>query len=101
MLENINILGRYDAVAKTSGQLEMFLEEMRTQLEELEIQDGITVEDEFALCEWDYVLEEIYNKYRSLVNDEVLFMSLGLCHVLRKRCSADGIYKIEGTNNAK
>lgn len=93
MLENINILGRYDEVTKTHGQMEMFLEEMRTQLEGLEDQKGITVEDEFALCEWQYVLEEIYNKNRNLVNDEVLFMSLGLCHVLRKRCSVDGIYK--------
>ena len=93
MLENINILGRYDEVTKTHGQMEMFLEEMRTQLEELEGQKSITVEDEFALCEWQYVLEEIYNKNRNLVNDEVLFMSLGLCHVLRKRCSTDGIYE--------
>lgn len=91
MLENINILGRYDETQKNRGQMSLFLEEMRTTLEELEKDDGITVEDEFALCEWDYVLEEIYNKYRALVNDEVLFMALGLCHVLRKRCAVDGI----------
>lgn len=93
MLENINILGRYDEVSKTTGQMTMFLEEMRDQLEELEQTEGITVEDEFALCEWQYVLEEIYSKYRDLVNDETLFMTLGLSHVLRKRCSADGVYK--------
>ena len=93
MLENINILGRYDEVTKTHGQMEMFLEEMRTQLEELEDQKSITVEDEFALCEWDYVLEEIYNKYRELIYDNVLFNAIGLCHVLRKRCSTDGIYE--------
>lgn len=93
MLENINILGRYDEVAKTTGQLSMFLEEMYNTLEELEKEEGITVEDEFALCEWQYVLEEIYSKYRDLVNDEVLFMALGLCHVLRKRSAVDGISK--------
>lgn len=93
MLEDINILGRYDEVVKSHGQLEMFLEEMRTTLQELEKEGGITVEDEFALCEWDYVLEEIYNKYRDLVYDNVLFNAIGLCHVLRKRCSADEIYE--------
>ncbi len=95
MLENINILGRYDEVAKTRGQLSMFLEEMLSALDELEKEEGITVEDEFALCEWQYVLEEIYSKYRDLVNDEVLFMALGLCHVLRKRSAVDGISKEE------
>ena len=93
MLEQINILGRYDEVQKNSGQMSLFLEEMRMELEELEKEEGITVEDEFALCEWEYVLEEIYNKYRDLVYDNVLFTAIGLCHVLRKRCSADGIYK--------
>lgn len=95
MLENINILGRYDEVQKNRGQMSLFLEEMRDTLDELEKEEGITVEDEFALCEWDYVLEEIYNKYRALVNDEVLFMALGLCHVLRKRCAVDGINLVE------
>lgn len=93
MLENINILGRYDEVAKTTGQMEMFLEEMYSTLDDLEHEEGITVEDEFALCEWQYVLEEVYSKHRDIVNDDVLFMALGLCHILRKRCSADGIYK--------
>ena len=93
MLENINILGRYDEVAKITGQMSLFLEEMCSALDELEKEEGITVEDEFALCEWEYVLEEIYNKYRDLVYDNVLFTAIGLCHVLRKRCSADGIYK--------
>lgn len=93
MLENINILERYDETQKNRGQMSLFLQEMVNQLDELEQQQGITTEDEYALCEWDYVLEEIYNKYRDLVYDNVLFNAIGLCHVLRKRCSADGIYK--------
>lgn len=93
MLENINILGRYYETQKNRGQMSLFLEEMCSTLDELEKEEGITVEDEFALCEWDYVLEEIYNKYRELVYDNVLFNAIGLCHVLRKRCVADGIYK--------
>jgi hypothetical protein len=93
MLEQMQIIDRYDEVLKNRGQMSLFLEEMRSTLDELEKEEGITVEDEFALCEWDYVLEEIYNKYRDLVYDNVLFNAIGLCHVLRKRCSADGIYK--------
>lgn len=93
MLENINILGRYDETQKNRSQMSLFLDEMWATLDELEKEDGITVEDEFALCEWDYVLEEIYNKYRDLVYDNVLFTAIGLCHVLRKRCVADGISK--------
>lgn len=93
MLENINILGRYDETQKNRGQMSLFLEEMCIKLVELEKEEGITVEDEFALCEWEYVLEEIYNKYRDLVYDNVLFTAIGLCHVLQKRCSVDGIYK--------
>lgn len=93
MLENINILGRYDEVPKNRGQMSLFLEEMCSTLDELEKERGITVEDEFALCEWDYVLEEIYNKYRDLVYDNVLFNAIGLCHVLRKRCVSDEIYE--------
>lgn len=93
MLEQINILERYDETPKNRGQISLFLEEMANQLDELEQQQSITTEDEYALCEWQYVLEEIYNKYRNLVNDEVLFMSLGLCHVLRKRSSVEGLKK--------
>lgn len=92
MLENINILGRYDETQKNRGQMSLFLEEMWSTLDELEKEEGITVEDEFALVEWNYVLEEIYNKYRDLVYDNVLFNAIGLCHVLQKRCAADGIY---------
>ena len=87
MLENINILGRYDEVARTRGQMSMFLEEMMCQLEELEKEKGISVDDTFILCEWEYVLEEIYSKHRELVNDDVLFKTLGLCYVLRNRSS--------------
>lgn len=93
MLENINILGRYDETQKNKGQMSLFLEEMWSTLDELEKEGGITVEDEFALCEWDYVLEEIYNKYRDLVYDNVLFNAIGLCHVLRKRSAVDSMNK--------
>ena len=91
MLENINILSRYDETQKNRGQMSLFLEEMCSTLVELEKEDGITVEDEFALCEWEYVLEEIYNKYRELVYDNVLFIAIGLCHMLRKRSAVDSI----------
>ena len=93
MLENINIIERYDETQKNRGQMSLFLEEMQSTLVELEKEKGITVEDEFALCEWDYVLEEIYNKYRDLVYDNVLFNAIGLCHVLRKRSAVDSINK--------
>lgn len=85
MLEQTNILYRYDETPKNRGQMSLFLEEMRNVLDELEKEEGITVEDEYALCEWDYVLEEIIQNYRDLVNDNVLFNAIGLCHVLRKR----------------
>lgn len=93
MLEEINILERYDETPKNRGQLSMFLEEMRSELDGLEKEEGITVEDEYSLCEWDYVLEEIYSKYRELVYDNVLFNAIGLCHVLRKRSAVDSINK--------
>lgn len=93
MLENIKILDRFDEVAKTSGQMSMFLEEMYSTLDELEHEEGITTEDSFALCTWDYVLEEIYTKYIDLVHENVLFNTIGLCHVLRKRSPIDGIFK--------
>lgn len=85
MLEQINIIERYDDTQKNRGQMSLFLEEMAIQLNNLEKEEGISVEDEYALCEWDYVLEEIYNKYRDLVYDNVLFIAIGLCHILRKR----------------
>lgn len=93
MLENINILERYDETQKNRGQMSLFLEEMNSTLNELEKEEGITVEDEYALCEWDYVLEEIYNNYRDLVYDNVLFNAIGLCHVLRKRSAVEGLKK--------
>lgn len=93
MLENINILERYDETQKNRGQMSLFLEEMAIQLHELEKEECITVEDEYALCEWDYVLEEIYKKDRDLVYDNVLFNAIGLCHVLRKRSSVEGLKK--------
>lgn len=93
MLEQINILERYDETQKNRGQMSLFLEEMAIQLNELEKEEGITIEDEYALCDWDYVLEEIYKKYRYLVYDNVLFTAIGLCHMLRKRSAVEGIKK--------
>lgn len=95
MLENINIIERYDETQKNRGQMSLFLEEMCSQLYELEKEEGITVEDEYSLCEWDYVLEEIYSKDRDLVFDNVLFNAIGLCHVLRKRSAVEGVKKGE------
>lgn len=85
MLEQINIIERYDETQKNRGQMCLFLEEMTVQLYQLEREEGITVEDEYALCEWDYVLEEIFKNNRNLVYDNVLFTAIGLCHMLRKR----------------
>lgn len=93
MLENINIIERYDETQKNRGQMSLFLQEMINQLDELEQQKDITTEDEYALCEWQYVLEEIYNKYRDLVNVTYLYIALGLCHVLRKRSAVEGLKK--------
>lgn len=93
MLENINIIERYDETPKNRGQMSLFLEEMAIQLNELEKEEGITVEDEYVLCDWDYVLEEIYKNYRDLVYDNVLFNAIGLCHVLRKRSAVEGLKK--------
>lgn len=93
MLEQINIIDRYDETPKNRGQMSLFLEEMAIQLNELEKEDSITLEDEYSLCEWDYVIEEIYSKYRDLVYDNVLFNAIGLCHVLRKRSAVEGMKK--------
>lgn len=93
MLENINIIDRYDETTKNRGQMSLFLEEMYSILDELEKEEGITVEDEYSLCEWNYVLEEIYKKDRDLVYDNVLFNAIGLCHVLRKRSAVEGLKK--------
>lgn len=93
MLEQINIIDRYDETQKNRGQMSLFLQEMVNQLDELEQQKGITTDDEYALCEWQYVLEEIYNKYRDLVSMNNLYIALGLCHVLRKRSAVEGLKK--------
>lgn len=93
MLENINILDRYDETQKNRGQMSLFLEEMAIQLNELEKEEVITVEDEYVLCDWDYVLEEIYKNDRDLVYDNVLFTAIGLCHMLRKRSAVEGLKK--------
>lgn len=93
MLEQINIIERYDETPKNRGQMSLFLEEMAIQLNNLEKEEGISVEDEYALCEWNYVLEEIYKNDRDLVYDNVLFTAIGLCHVLRKRSAVEGMIK--------
>lgn len=93
MLEQINILERYDETPKNRGQMSLFLQEMVNQLDELEQQQCITTEDKYALCEWQYVLEEIYNKYRDLVNVTYLYIALGLCHMLCKRSAVEGLKK--------
>lgn len=93
MLEQINILERYDETPKNRGQMSLFLEGMWSVLNELEKEEGITVEDEYALCEWDYVLEEIYKNYRHLVYNNKLFNAIGLCHMLRKRSAVEGMRK--------
>ena len=93
MLEQINIIERYDETPKNRGQMSMFLEEMYSELDKLEKEEGITIEDEYALCDWDYVLEEIYKNDRDLVYDNVLFIALGLCHMLRKRSAIEGLKK--------
>lgn len=93
MLEQINIIERYDDTQKNRGQMSLFLEEMAIQLNNLEKEEGISVEDEYALCDWDYVLEEIYKNDRYLVYDNVLFIAIGLCHMLRKRSAVEGIKK--------
>lgn len=93
MLEQINIIERYDETPKNRGQMSLLLEGMKSVLNELEKEEGISVEDEYALCEWDYVLEEIYKNDRDLVYDNVLFTAIGLCHVLRKRSAVEGLKK--------
>lgn len=93
MLEQINIIERYDETPKNIGQMSLFLEEMAIQLNGLEKEEGISVEDEYALCDWDYVLEEMYKNDRNLVYDNVLFNAIGLCHMLRKRSAVEGLKK--------
>lgn len=93
MLEQINIIERYDETQKNRGQMSQFLEGMWSVLNDLEKEEGITVEDEYALCEWDYVLEEIYKNYRHLVYNNKLFNTIGLCHMLRKRSAVEGMKK--------
>lgn len=93
MLEQINIIERYDETPKNREQMSLFLEGMRSVLNELEKEEGISVEDEYALCEWNYVLEEIYKNYRYLVNNNTLLTTIGLCHVLRKRSAFEELIK--------
>ena len=91
MLEQINIIERYDETPKNREQMSLLLEGMRSVLNELEKEESITVDDEYTLCEWDYVLEEIYKNDRYLVDNNALFTAIGLCHVLRKRSAFEGM----------
>ncbi len=85
MLANIQILDRYDDTPKNRGQMSLFLEEATCVLQDLEHKKGIALEDYYVLCDWDYVIEDIYTNYRDLVSDETLFKALGLCKVLSHR----------------
>lgn len=91
MLEQINILERYDETPKNRGQMYLFLEEATCLLNDLEREKGIALEDYYVLCDWDYVMEDIYVNYRDLVSDETLFKALGLCRVLRHRSAIDSM----------
>ena len=93
MLEKMKIVERYDETPKNKEQMSLFLEEIVCQLDELEHEKNITTEDEFALCDTSYVLEDIFKKYRELVYDNMIYLALGLCHVLRQRSVVDSIYK--------
>ena len=85
MLEQMQILDRYDETPKNRRQMSLFLEEVICVLQDLERKKGIALEDYYVLCDWDYVVEDIYEKYRDLVNDEALFKAIGLCKVLGLR----------------
>lgn len=85
MLEQMQIIDRYDEVPKNRGQLSLFLEEVTCVLQYLEHKKGIALEDYYDLCDWGYVIEDIYVNYRDLVSDETLFKALGLCKVLSHR----------------
>lgn len=91
MLENINILDDYDYVSKNRGQMSMFLEEVKFTLLHLEKQKGISIDDKLSLSEWTWMLNDIYENYRDLVNDEALFSAIGLCQVLGKRSAIDSM----------
>ena len=82
MLENINILNKYDNTVKTVHDLTSFVYDMRDKLFELENETYITIEDKFALSEWSYVLDDIYKKYHDLlVHGSVYLECIGLVHV--------------------
>lgn len=85
MLEQMQIIDRYDEVPKNRGQMSLFLEKATCVLQDLERKKGIALEEYYVLCDWDYVIEDIYANYRDLVNDETLFKALGLCKVLSHR----------------
>lgn len=91
MLEQINILDRYDETPKNRGQMSLFLEEVKLTLEALEKQKGILIDDKFSLSEWFWVLNDIYKNYRSLVNDKTLFYAIGLCDVIGRRSAIDSM----------
>jgi hypothetical protein len=91
MLENINILDRYDETPKNRGQMSIFLEEVKFTLQHLEKQKGISIDDKLTLSEWSWMLNDIYENYRNLVNDETLFSAMGLCQALGKRSAIDSM----------
>ena len=91
MFEQMQIINRYDEVPKNRGQMSLFLEEVKFTLEALEKQKGISIDDKFSLCEWSWMLNDIYKNYRSLVNDETLFYAIGLCDVIGRRSAIDSM----------
>lgn len=91
MLEQYDILDDYDDTSKNREQMPMFLEEVKFTLQYLEKQKGISIDDKLALSEWSWMLNDIYENYRNLVNDETLFSAIGLCQVLGKRSAIDSM----------
>lgn len=93
MLEQINILEEYDNVQKNKGQLSMFLGNIEDVLNELEQEKTIYTHDVYALCEWEYVLEDMFYNYSDIVFKGQLYQCLGIIHMLRKRSAVEGLKK--------
>lgn len=81
MLENINILRIYDETQKNNGSLSLFLGNMRTMLFDLKDNDRITLDDRFKLCEWSWVLDDIYKKYNNHGIEYLLMQCFGYVHI--------------------
>ena len=84
MLENIDIIRKYDETAKNSGQLDSLLREMFGNMRYVYNESKISLEDKFKLCEFKYVLDEIYNNYIEIVDGLSLIECYGLLVLLDK-----------------